>query len=146
MNISLNTIFISDETSFSSEEIEMIVEDFSEYYHANLNLLHVVNSVRKFLKLDNKKKADLVLIDYGGAGWDVAHFSVELSALASFAEDNPSILFVLVTSYTCSIYQREVEGQFGQIPNLLYKYGDKSCGFRDKFYRWFGIEGEKDDE
>ena len=100
------------------EECEYIIEELE------LMGLSDIEVVFRDHVLDEGKKVDLLIIDYGGA--DI-HGSSALAAatvrgVCHYAEEHPSCFVVIWTTFTKRIYEHELEEEFGHVDNIFMRF------------------------
>lgn len=106
------------------EEVAAIVDILEGGLEANVKV--VVHG--RGMHVVSMKTFDLLVLDYGGASIaggtsDLAAWQIR--AACEWADGHPGKMLLLWTGHTSLEYGNELEGEFGHLSNVLFRFGTK---------------------
>lgn len=86
-------------------------------------------------------KVDILVIDYGGMTFGAMDTTIwQIRSACKWAQEHPSSLLIIWSSFTAEIYERELSEEFGKLTNFLPHFTGM---FNADFIKtWFGLERE----
>jgi hypothetical protein len=130
----VRTIIVADPVSDDFDgEVDSIVMQLKDLVGLDLDVVAIANGMHDV----RRRNADLLVIDYGGIAWGGASgtANAQIYAALQWAEEHPGALVIIWTWHTRDIYERELKQEFGDLDNVIMRYGDSM--FDD---RWDDVE------
>lgn len=120
------------------DEAEEVIKSFEGFGIPVQMVLHDTRLTKQF----QEENPDILVFDYGGAVVDQYQFPEWiLRFITKWAEDNPSKVLLIWSSFTAQYVKPEIESSFPNLNNIVYRYSGFNNGvwWDDKIKKWFGL-------